>query len=176
MFIKWNNTNVHALPFVTMVTKTLRNKRTGKRREVQVPNTAQTPQDVKWFRPGWNEFPSMVWTQNFNHPQIQKFLRKKTIEVMAFKAEVVIRDAKGKKKKIIKVIGLDDAPIKLKYFPDKMAISVVKSTWDRDLLSRWLDEERRFKVKRAIDKQLKPLMATADSDEDDSDEDDGDDE
>lgn len=61
MLIKYNNTNVHALPYV--------NQTAGKQ-------LIQSPSDVKWLQPGWNEFPSEVWKQNEKHPQIKKMIEK----------------------------------------------------------------------------------------------------
>ncbi|CAM6004899.1 unnamed protein product [Sphagnum balticum] len=51
----------------------------------------------------------------------------------------------GKVKFVETIIGQDDAEVTLKYFSEKQAIDVVKNTWNRDILQRWLDEEMRHK-------------------------------
>lgn len=162
MFIKYNDTNVHALPYVTYRQVRLKNKKTGKVRVANQVNEMQSPQDIKWLRPGWNEFPSSVWEQNKNHPGIQKMLEDGKIEVMAEKVQVKVG-----KKTVTKVVGQDDEEVALKHFAETRAIAVVKGTYNRDILQRWLDEETRHKVKRALTKQIEPLLN--DNKEDDED-------
>lgn len=152
MFIQYNDTNVHALPTMRYREVRLRNKKTGKIRTVKKLDVAQSPNDVKWLRPGWNEFPKDVWEQNKDHPSIQSMLKSGKIVVMADK--VVVQQGK---KKIAKVVGQDDSEITLEVFPERRAIDIVKNTYDRDLIQRWLDEETRHKVKRALVKQIEPL-------------------
>lgn len=153
MMIKYNNNNVHAMPFVQQRPVTLRNRKTGKKRTVMQANFNQSPQDVQWLRPGWNEFPRHVWEQNMNHPGIQKMLKDKKIELMTDVVEI----KKGKKTTTMP-IGQDDEPVALKYFAENRAIEIVKGTLNRDILQRWLDEETRHKVKRALTKQIEPLL------------------
>ena len=43
-------------------------------------------------------------------------------------------------------------------FSAERAAEIVKQTWNRDMLQRWLDEETRHKVKRTLTKQIKPLL------------------
>ena len=162
MFIKYNNTNVHALPYVQMVPITVRNKKTGKKRTVMRIDHSQSPQDIQWLRPGWNEFPSNVWLQNQEHPSIKKMLKEKVIEVMNEK--VVVKNGKAK---VTKIVGLDDSEIDLKVFAEARAIEIVKETLNRDILQRWLDEEMRHKVKRALMKQIEPLLNNTKEEEDD---------
>ena len=162
MFIKYNDTNVHALPHVTMKTVKLKNKKTGKVRFVERVDHGQSPQDIQWLRPGWNEFPSHVWEQNKEHPGIKKMLKDKKIELL--NETVVVVEGK---KKIKKVVGMDDEEISLKLFSEARAIEICKDTLNRDILQRWIDEETRHKVKRALIKQIKPLLnEPADKDED----------
>ncbi len=167
MFIKYNGSNVHALPYLNFKNVTLVNKKTGKRRTVQKIDTNQAPQDIQWLRPGWNEFPSNVWGQNKDNPQIVKMLKKGTIVLMD---EKVVFSRGGKK--IQKQVGADDSEIHLKVFDDKRAIEIVKSTFNRDLLQRWLDGETRSKVKRRLEKQIEPLLSQASDDDGDQDDED----
>lgn len=161
MFIKYTGTNVLALPHVTKIA-------TGDKKLMQ------SPSDVKWFRPGWNNFPKAVWDQNADHPQIRKLIKKGVLVLFCEKAKVKVLNKKtGRTKFVTKEVGMDDKPIKLRYFDEKLALKIVKETWDRDLLQMWDDDERRHKVKRALRKQIEPLLA---SKEDDADEDDFDDE
>lgn len=162
MMIYYGGKNVHALPHVTTVPVTLRNKKTGKKRTVMRVDTTQSPQDIQWLRPGWNEFPKHVWEQNENHPGVQKMLKDKTIRLMAEKIQI-----KSGKKKITKVVGQDDEEIDLKLFAEARAIEIVKETLNRDILQRWLDEETRHKVKRALTKQIEPLLNNTKDEEDD---------
>lgn len=131
MFIKYNKNNLHALGTYD-----------GK--------------DIKFLRPGWNEFPSDIFKLYENDAEIKRMIEDKTIEVMAEK--VVIQDGK---RKITKIIGKDDEEVHVKELPEAKAIEVVKGTLNRDILQRWMDEETRHKVKRAIDAQLKPLLPDA---------------
>ena len=156
MMIKYNGTNVHAMAQVNQAQGAL----------------VQTPQDVQWLRPGWNEFPKAVWEQNKNHPQHVKMIKKGMIEFLAIPALVPVRDAKtGKIKKVKRVVGADDRPVKLKYLDEKLAIKIVLSTLNRDILERWLDEEQRHKVKKVLRKQIKPLLSTSSEDDEDGGED-----
>jgi hypothetical protein len=162
IFIKYNDSNIHALPFVTTKPVTLRNKKTGKKRTVMRVDTSQSPQDIQWLRPGWNEFPSHVWEQNKDHPGIKAMLKNKKIELMSEKVQI-----KEGKKKITKIVGPSDEEVDLKLFAESRAIEIVKETLNRDILQRWLDEETRHKVKRALTKQIEPLLNnTKDEDED----------
>jgi hypothetical protein len=168
MFIQYNDTNVHALPWLTYKAVRMKNHKTGKVRTVQKLDTTQAPQDIHWLRPGWNEFPKKVWEQNKDHPQIQKMLRKGKIVLMSEKVTI-----KKAGKRVAHVVGPEDEEVKSRWFEEKRAVAIVKETFNRDILQRWLDQESRAKVKRAIEKQLEPLMAKAeDDDRADEDEDD----
>lgn len=162
MMIKWNESNIHALPYVTHKQVTLRNKKTGKKRTVTQVDASQSPQDIRWLRPGWNEFPKVIWDQNKDHPGIQKMIREKKIELLA--EPVVIKEGK---KRITKIIGQDDEEVSLKHFAEVRAIEIVKGTLNRDILQRWMDEESRHKVKRALSKQIEPLLNDKKKNEDD---------
>lgn len=163
MFIQYNGNNVHALPYLTYRPKKLTNKRTGKSTTVMKLDTNQAPQDIKWLRPGWNEFPKAIWEQNKDHPQIQHMLKKKLIVLMAEKVAII----KGGKK-MTKLVGPEDEKVRLRWFETARAVEIVKGTYDREMLQRWEDEETRHRVKKAIKKQLEPLMASPeDKDEDD---------
>lgn len=151
MFIKYSGNNVHAMPYVNSTGKDL----------------IQSPQDVQWFRPGWNEFPAAVWKQNEKNPQVQKMLQKGILEVFSQKVKVQVKDKKsGRVKTVEKVVGLDDKPIKLKYFDEKQSVEIVKGTLNREILQRWIDEERRHKVMKALRKQIEPLLNKSQDDED----------
>lgn len=128
MLIKYNNTNLHAL-------------------------STYDGKDIKWLKPGWNEFDSTVWVQHEKDPSIQKMIADGVIELMAEKVKV-----KEGGKTVTKVLGKSDEELNIKHLDEKKAIEVVEATWDRDMLQRWADEETRHKVKRAVDKQLKPLL------------------
>jgi MarR-like DNA-binding transcriptional regulator SgrR of sgrS sRNA len=155
MMIKYNETNVHAIP----------NTATG------AGHMAQGPAEIFSLRPGWNNFPAHVWKQHEKHPQIQKMIRAGKIELMADKVTVTVRSkSTGKTKKVVKLIGQSDEMIKLKYFDEKRAVAIVKGTLNRDMLQEWLDEESRHKVKRAIEKQIKPLLPSEEKAERDEDE------
>jgi hypothetical protein len=165
MFIKYNGTNVHAFGHVTKAA-------------MEGKKFIQAPQDVKWFQPGWNEFPKVVWDQNKDHPQIKSMLKRGLIELFSYPAEIKVKDKKtGKIKRQKVVLGQDDRPIKLKWIDEKMAIIIVKSMFVRDTLQRWLDEEMRHKVKKALRKQIEPLLNNSDDEDgDDNDSDDFEDE
>lgn len=153
MFIKYNETNVHAMPHVKMKTVRLKNKKTGKVRTEQRIDASLAPQDIKWLRPGWNEFPREVWEQNKSNPGIKKMIADGKIELLAEKVVTTVG-----KKKVTKIIGQDDEEVSLRDFSEVRALQIVKDTLDRDILQRWLDEETRHKVKRALSKQIKPLL------------------
>lgn len=153
MLIRYDGTNVHAMPFVAQKAVTLRNKKTGKKRTVMKLDLSQSPQDIPFLRPGWNEFPKHVWEQNRDHPGIKKMIKDKMIQVMS---DVV--SVKVGKKTIKLAIGQDDKELSLQDFSAERAAEIVKQTWNRDMLQRWLDEETRHKVKRTLTKQIKPLL------------------
>jgi hypothetical protein len=161
MFINYKETNVHALPHVSSKTVKVRNKRTGKVR-LEARMEGQSPQDIHWLRPGWNEFPKHVWEQNKDHPSIKKMLKENKIVLLAEPVTVT----QGSKK-VKKIIGMDDEEVSLKLFTDVRAIEIVKETLNRDILQRWLDEETRHKVKRALKKQIEPLLNNEKEDEED---------
>lgn len=164
MLIKYNESNVHAFPYVN-AEALKRLKGPSKRGDKPI---IQSPQDVVSLKPGWNEFPKAVWDQNKDHPAIKKMLKRGKIELMSHKAKVRVRGTNGKVKLVERVIGADDKPIRLKHFDIKMAVKLVKGTLNRDMLQRWLDEERRHLVKKALRKQIKPLLpGKSDDDEDD---------
>lgn len=135
MMIKYSGTNIHALGHI----------------EQDKTKPSYGPQDIHWLRPGWNEFPSHVWRMYEDHPEILKKLKDGTIELMD---EKVLAGKNGKKKSI----GTSDEPIDLKDLPESKAIEIVKGTYNREMLQRWLDEENRSKVKRSLEEQIKPLL------------------
>jgi hypothetical protein len=101
---------------------------------------------MSWFQPGWNEFPADIWKQYEKNDDIIDGLENKLFEVYK---------SPGKKTPLLA------EEFNVKDMDEKTAISVVTSTWVRPLLQRWQDEETHHKVKRALDKQLKPLMPGA---------------
>lgn len=104
---------------------------------------------IKWLRPGWNEFPSELFKQYENDAEVKRFISEGKLEILAEKVGT------GKTKK---TIGLDDKPIDLKELTEAKSIEIIKNTFNRELLQRWIDEENRSKVKRALEEQIKPLM------------------
>ncbi len=154
MLLKWNNTNVLAFPFKTPSV-------TGDKKFMQ------SPQDVKWLQPGWNEFPKAVWEQNKAHPMLQKYVKKGTIELFSYPATIRVKGKNGKTKLKKVILGGDDRPLKLRWLDEKMAIIMVKSMFVRDILQRWTDEETRHKVKKALRKQIEPLLNTSEDEDDD---------
>lgn len=153
MLIKYNNNNVHALPSVKKKMVTLVNKKTGKKRTVVKLDLSQSPQDIKFLRPGWNEFPREVWEQNKEHPQILKMLAEGKIELMS---EVVV--VKSGSKKTSLMIGESEDPLVLKQLEVPKAVKIIKGTFNREMLQRWQDDEIRSTVKKAITEQLDPLL------------------
>lgn len=162
MFIKYNDTNVHAIPNIKTKSVRMKNKKTGKIRVVEKLVGNQSPQDIKWLRPGWNEFPSDLWNKTKDHPGIKKMLAEKKIELL--NETVVVTEGK---KKVKKVIGQDDEEVSLRFLSELKSIEIVKGTLNRDILQRWLDEETRHKVKRALSKQIEPLLNNTKSDDED---------
>lgn len=166
MFIHYKDTNVHALPHITYREKRLKNRHTGKVRVVQQIDTNQSPQDIKWLQPGWNEFPKAVWDQNKDNPQIQLMLKRGKIVVMEEKVSIL----KGGKR-VTKVVGQVDEEVRLRWFDEKRALAIVADTYNREILTRWMDEETRTRVKKKLTKQLEPLLSKADDDDRDDDQD-----
>jgi hypothetical protein len=155
MFIKYTGTNVHALGQVNMANLKLN----------------QSPLAVKSLQPGWNEFPKDVWEQNKNHPSIKQMLKDGKLQIMDDQVVVKAKSESGKiaKKKI--AVGTYDKKMKLLWFDEKRAVEIIKDTYNRDLLKRWTDEETRSRVKKALDKQIKPLLHS-DKEEDENESDD----
>lgn len=112
-----------------------------------VAHGVAAPSSIHRILPGWNEFPKRVWDQYASHPDFVGMLKDGTIEIMT----------KGKKKEPI--VAQDE--FELSKFDESTAIKLVADTQNRHLLQRWLDSETRGKVKKAIDKQLKPLLPGA---------------
>jgi hypothetical protein len=161
MMIKYSGTNVHAMAHINEAA--LKSMKDGDAKAIAI----QTPQDVKWLRPGWNEFPRATWEQNKEHPEIKKMLKKKVIELMEYEAKIKIKDPKtGRPKTVTRMVGADDKPVKLKWFDEITAKKIVTETLNRDMLQRWMDEETRHKVKKVLRKQIEPLMNNNKDDDD----------
>ena len=146
MLIRYNGTNIHALGHLGS------------------PGAAatQAPMSIHPLRPGWNEFPKEVWDQYQNDPEIQKWIKEGKLELMAEK--VVVKDGR---KKSTKIIGTTDDELNIMDLPEAKAIEVVKATYNREMLQRWIDEENRHKVKRVLTKQIEPLLNSESNDDDD---------
>jgi hypothetical protein len=129
MMIKYNGVNIHAMA------------------------DFKGAMSIHGLRPGWNEFPQHVWEQNKDNDTIKKFLEDGTIELMAEK--VVVQEGK---KKTTKILGIDDNELRLTELPEHKAIKVAKDTFNREILQRWIDEETRHKVKRALVDQLDSVV------------------
>lgn len=129
MLIKWNKSNIHAFG-------------------------SYDGKQINFLRPGWNEFPSAIFELYKNDTEVLRFIKNKTLELMAEK--VTLKTSSGKK--VTKVIGQGDDELSLKDLSEEKAIEIVKGTFNRELLQRWTDEENRHKVKRELDKQTKPLL------------------
>jgi hypothetical protein len=169
MFIHYKGTNVHAFPLVQTKLKKFTSKKTGKKYTKEVIVGSQSPQDVYSLRPGWNEFPKNVWDQNKNNPGIVKMIEKKKIVVL--NETIIVKEGK---KNVKKVIGQDDEPIDLMLLTIERSLKIIKDTYNPAILSRWLDEDSRHKVKQAITKQIKPLINEAKDDDSEDEEEDED--
>lgn len=110
-----------------------------------------TGQDIKWLQPGWNEFPDRIWDLHSKDKEILQMIEDGHLE---FKTETV---GKGKKAKTT-FLGEGDKEVRLMDMDDeKKIVEIIKGTFNEKLLVRWLDEENRHKVKRALDAQIKSL-------------------
>jgi hypothetical protein len=105
------------------------------------------------LRPGWNEFPSEIFNVHKDDSEIKGMIADGTIKFL--KEKVVTMEGR---KKVTKTVGEDDSELHVKDLDEKKAIEVIKATFNRDMLQRWMDEETRSRVKRAIDAQIKPLL------------------
>jgi len=128
MLLKYNRPNVHTIP-----------SHDGRRSYT--------------LRPGWNQIPKDHWESLKKDPELNRFVEERILEVSDFKKE-----SKRGSKTVSKSVGHDDAPIILKELKESEAIRLVKDTFDREQLQVWLDAETRTKVKRALEKQIKPLL------------------
>jgi hypothetical protein len=129
MFIKYSKSNLHVM-------------------------SSHDGKEVYWLKPGWNEFPLHIWDAHKDHPETLRLMGEGSIEISQDKVSLV--NPRGKKEVVS--LGKTDQPVRLKDLDERRAIEIVGSTFDRGILQRWLDEENRSKVKRAVEKQLKPLL------------------
>lgn len=153
MFIHYKGTNVHAMGMIN-----------GTEMKMN-----QSPQDVRWLQPGWNEIPKQVWEQNKTSPSIKNMVNRGIISVLPDKVQVKVKTKSGNLAKKTMSVGEHDKAIVLSLFDEARAIELVKDTFNRDILQRWDDQETRIKVRKALTKQLAPLLPTeqeADRDDD----------
>lgn len=151
MFIHYSGTNVHSMGLVNSTQMKMN----------------QSPQEVRWLQPGWNEIPTKIWDQNKTNPTIKNMLTRGVIKILPDQVQVKFKKAgKITKKKL--AIGEHDKPIALSLFEEKRAIEIVKDTYNRDILQRWEDEETRIKVRKALNKQLAPLLPSESDDDQES--------
>jgi hypothetical protein len=110
--------------------------------------------DLFVLRPGWNEFPAEIFELHKNDPEIKAWIKS---------GDIVISDVKvGAGKKAID-LGAQDVEVHLAEIKDeKKCIEIVNGTFNRDLLQRWIDEETRSKVKRALSARMKDLFEKKD--------------
>ena len=109
--------------------------------------------EIAVLRPGWNEFPSHIWNKHEGDKQLKKLIEDGEIEFLK-----VTSLGKGKKKE-----AGQDAELHIKDLDETKAIGITKSTFNRDMLQRWIDEENRSKVKRALEKQMQTISPTKES-------------
>lgn len=109
--------------------------------------------DIKVIRPGWQEFPKHIFDMHQNDPHMISMIKDGTIEI----SEMAVKEKVGKKTATVE-LGKSDAEVHLTKIPDeKKCIEIVNGTFDRGLLQRWIDEENRSKVKRALEKRMKDV-------------------
>lgn len=129
MFIKYNRANNHVL-------------------------STYRADETHVLRPGWNEFPKHIWEIHSNDAEIKRLMSEGHIEI----SDVKVVQQEGRKKTTVD-LGKTDVEVHLTQIKDeKKAIEIVKGTFNREILQRWLDEETRSKVKRVIEKQIDPLL------------------
>ena len=138
MFVQYNRPNNHVLST----------------HGVMAANGVMTQPDIAVLRPGWQEFPKHIFDMHKDEPSFKKLMAEGVI--------VVSDAAMGTGKKAVKV-GQADVEVHLSEIKDeKKCIEIVNGTFDRELFQRWLDEETRSKVKRAISARIKELYGKKD--------------
>lgn len=104
--------------------------------------------EIHCLSPGWNNFPTHIWSMYESHPDIVKMIKDGDVEIM----DKVVKE--GKK---TRVVGADDKPVELTDFSEDEAVKIVASTFKREMLQNWLDGDNRSKVRRALEKQIDKL-------------------
>lgn len=99
------------------------------------------------LRPGWNEFPMALFKANENDSEVCAWIKSGKLAFLS----------KGYGKKAKPLHRFDDEELHLSELEADQALEVVKETYNRAMLQRWLDEETRHRVKRAVDKQLRKV-------------------
>lgn len=108
------------------------------------------PSGTLKIQPGMNEFPSDVFKAVEKHPIVSFLVESGVIEFPTFKAE---KKEKGKEK----IIGKKDEEIDLSELSVKDANTLVRETFNLEMLDRWDVAETRIKVKKVIEKQLEDI-------------------
>lgn len=106
------------------------------------------------LRPGWQEFPKGVFEAHLEDPEVQQLIKDKHIVI----SDVVIQEKQGKK--TVKVeLGKADVEVHLVAIKEeKKCLEIIAGTFNRELLQRWIDEENRSKIKRALEKRMKDVF------------------
>lgn len=107
--------------------------------------------EIKWLNPGWNDFPNRIWEQNKDSPLIKRYLAEGVLSIFNEKVTSMVG-----KKKVKTDIGMATTRLKLSDLPEALAIKVVKESYERSMLTRWLNVETRPKVKKYLETQLAP--------------------
>lgn len=105
--------------------------------------------EIHVLRPGWQEFPKHIYDMHKDDKMFKEMVKK---------GDIVVSDVKvGAGKKAV-ALAEADVEVHLSEIKDeKKCIEIVKGTFNRELLQRWLDEETRSKVKRAINERVKEV-------------------
>ena len=137
MFIQYNRPNNHVL---TSYTPGL------------APGGVMAMPEQHVLRPGWQEFPKRMYDLYKDDPEMKAMVKSGAVVI----SDVIIA---GEGKKAPKVaLGQADVEVQLTKIEEKKAQEIVAGTFNRELLQRWLDEENRSKVKRALEKRMKDLF------------------
>lgn len=100
------------------------------------------------LRPGNNEVDAKAWKEATKIAEIQDMIKAKRLEVVSGGAA----ESSGQQEE-----PADDAPQSLSDMNAPEAAALVAETNDPDTLERWMKDEQRVTVKKAIEAQLEKL-------------------
>lgn len=109
------------------------------------------------IKPGVNEMEEKVWIELAKTPVVKHHVAEGEIEVLELPR------------------ASPDSPVAIADLNVKEAVSLVKATFDKELLNRWAEVESRKQVLDALEKQMDALKL-APKDETDPEEDEGEEE